>query len=262
MFPKYSEIEVPLLVELVRRGGRAKPSDLDRSNRTIYEVLADHFGLSEEARKAKIKEKNRFRSEWENKVRWARNTLLKKKLIDAPSEWGVWVISDKGKDFLDTRNSEQAGCGVFVASTKISPEHLQQLQHRAQQIGNFGEDFVLEHERNTLREAGRDDLAEAVEYTAKTDVSAGYDILSFSIDGTKKYIEVKTTVTTYQTFEITLNEWEKAKEYGSQYWIYRVCNAEASSPTINKLQDPFALHLEGKLILRPTTFQVIPSESI
>ena len=261
MFPKYAEVEEPLLIEIDRRGGKVRPArDRDQFNKNIYESLADYFALSEEERNAQIDNKGKKESEWQNRVRWARNRLREKKLID-PSEWGVWAITNEGRAFLRQQQLDQPSRGMLPRNALISPNDFQKLQQRAQEIGNLGENIVLEYERNILRAAGRDDLAAKINHVAQVDVSAGFDILSFSINGAKKYIEVKTTVTNYETFDITSNEWETAERYGSQYWIYHVRNAEDSSPTIDKLQDPFSLALANKLILRPTSFRVIPSDS-
>ena len=69
-FPAYEDIERPLMDELRRRGGAARPSDKDGQGRTVYDALADHFRLSPEARNAVIYENGVARSKWENMVRW------------------------------------------------------------------------------------------------------------------------------------------------------------------------------------------------
>ena len=52
---------------------------------------------------------------------------------------------------------------------------------------------MLELERRRLKEAGRAKLAARVKHTAQTDDSAGFDILSFELDGRERPIEVKAT---------------------------------------------------------------------
>jgi hypothetical protein len=62
-------------------------------------------------------------------------------------------------------------------------------------LGRAGECLVLHYQRETLRRKGRPDLAQRVRHVAAIEGDgAGYDMLSFSEDGTVKYIEVKTTV--------------------------------------------------------------------
>src|SRR5438477_6942188 len=81
MFPKYEEVITPLLVELVRRGGRSAPSDLDERGRTIYEALADHFNLTPEERSRRTDDGEQ-RPFWERMVRFARQRLYDRRFPD------------------------------------------------------------------------------------------------------------------------------------------------------------------------------------
>lgn len=261
MFPKYREKQEPLLAELSRRGGKARPSDRDANGRTVYQALADHFNLSSADLAELIFERNgAARSKWENMVRWARNDLRKRNLLDG-TRWGIWALSAVGDAFLQERQAERAGRGVLPAGIAISPERLRELQQRAQEIGGLGEAIVLEHERLSLERLGRPDLAAKISHVAKVNAAAGFDILSYTEDGAEKFIEVKTTTTDSETFEITSNEWTVARQRGQQYWVYHVRNAHEPIPSIAKLHDPSALVDLGKLLLRPTSFQVVPTES-
>lgn len=91
MFPTYREIETPLLDELRRRGGRARPVDRDAHGRTIYEALADHFRLTPQDLRETITENGKQRSKWENMVRYARRHLVDLGHIDN-SVYGVWRL--------------------------------------------------------------------------------------------------------------------------------------------------------------------------
>ena len=57
-------------------------------------------------------------------------------------------------------------------------------------IGNKGENIILNYEKTFLSKNGRDDLACKVEMV-KND-AMGYDIISYDLDGNEKHIEVKT----------------------------------------------------------------------
>ncbi|RNB74127.1 DUF3883 domain-containing protein [Brevibacillus invocatus] len=81
----------------------------------------------------------------------------------------------------------------------------------------MGEEFVFENARLRLIQDGREDLAEVVRHVSLYDCGAGYDILSYELDGRPRYIECKTTVGSSMKFEITSNEWNKAKKYREQY---------------------------------------------
>jgi hypothetical protein len=53
---------------------------------------------------------------------------------------------------------------------------------------------VLKHERERLDSAGRSDLASKALHIAELEGDgAGYDVRSFELDGTPRFIEVKTT---------------------------------------------------------------------
>ncbi|MGM9968417.1 MAG: DUF3883 domain-containing protein [Rummeliibacillus sp.] len=85
--------------------------------------------------------------------------------------------------------------------------------------------------------------------------SAGYDILSFELDGRPKYIDCKTSVGKNKTFVISANEWSKAKQYREQYYIYRVINLN-NNPDITILKNPYEKFEEKSIILAPTSYKV------
>lgn len=91
-------------------------------------------------------------------------------------------------------------------------------------LGLLGELMVLQYEVDFLKDNGREKLADKVKHISETDGDgAGYDILSFDMDGSEKYIEVKTTSGGRDTpFNITDNEIEFSKLKTSNYYLYRV----------------------------------------
>lgn len=99
-----------------------------------------------------------------------------------------------------------------------------QKKNRTQKVlGLAGELIVLNYEIELLIKAGKHQLAKKVEHTSEEKGDgAGYDILSFELDGTKKYIEVKTTkLNSLTPFYITDNELEFSKKEASNYYLYR-----------------------------------------
>lgn len=104
-------------------------------------------------------------------------------------------------------------------------------EDQARRLGLLGEQLVLQHERSALRAAGRPDLAERVEHIAITQGDgAGYDIISYSLDGSGKYIEVKTTSGDDRTpFEVTPNELAASRRLSSQYVLARVFRFDSIS---------------------------------
>lgn len=92
-------------------------------------------------------------------------------------------------------------------------------------IGELGEIFVIEHEKKKLNQLGILSLSESVKHISKEIGNhAGYDILSYAKDGSKMYIEVKTTTQGLASgFFITDNELQKLSSLQG-YFIYRVYN--------------------------------------
>jgi len=128
---------------------------------------------------------------------------------------------------------------------------------RNKKLGNQGELIVYHKEKKFLEENGKAELSEKVEHTSKKDDSAGYDILSFELDGSPKLIEVKTT--SYKpkivSFFISANEYDKAKVL-KNYYIYIVFEAKTNNPTIWRIKDPFKLENKG-LFLLPSKYRVL-----
>ena len=68
------------------------------------------------------------------------------------------------------------------------------LESNNRSLGAAGEEFMVNFEKHRLRSLGTPMLADKVEWVAQTQGDGlGYDVLSFNVDGTEKWIEVKTT---------------------------------------------------------------------
>lgn len=93
MLPKESEVYVPLLLEIEKRGGSTAPSDKFNS-KNVYEALADYFKLTHKDLDEETKDKA---IKWNNVVLWAR-----KKLVDlchiSNAEHGVWTLTERGAE--------------------------------------------------------------------------------------------------------------------------------------------------------------------
>lgn len=136
------------------------------------------------------------------------------------------------------------------------PEELEQMQRVARKfdvagrdernraLGYAGEERVLHHERATLRQVGRDDLADRVRWVSQEDGDgAGYDILSFSPEGRERLIEVKTTNGWVRTpFHISRNELEVSEERGDAWCLFRLHDF-ARQPRAFELQPPLEAHV-------------------
>lgn len=127
-------------------------------------------------------------------------------------------------------------------------------EQRNRDLGLAGELLVMAHEQKRLRDAGRNDLAARVEHVALSDSAAGYDILSFELDGSEKFIEVKTTTGPASTsFYISENEVNVSRQLQELYWLYRVhsYSREGNSGSFFSLQG----EVEGNFTLLPTQYK-------
>ena len=104
------------------------------------------------------------------------------------------------KKFTLTLNDDPA----FYINTKKEKKNISEFNNKNinfatensknTKLGNAGEDLVVKFEKKYLIDNGREDLAKKVIATRNYKGNAEkFDILSFELDGTKKYIEVKTT---------------------------------------------------------------------
>ncbi len=122
---------------------------------------------------------------------------------------------------------------------------------RNRALGKAGEELILAHERTTLRQLGRDDLAERVRWTSVQDGDGfGYDIASFEPDGRDRLLEVKTTNGWERTpFHITRNEMAVAERRREEWHLVRIWNFPRI-PNAFVLRPPLSAHVE----LVPTSF--------
>jgi hypothetical protein len=105
----------------------------------------------------------------------------------------------------------------------------EKLRDRNNEIGDQGEEFVLEFEIDRLIETLSIERAIAtqnVQHLSRLQGDGlGYDISSIKDDGSPRYIEVKTTSGDFkQPFYMSENERRFFEEYGDSAFIYRVYN--------------------------------------
>jgi len=119
-------------------------------------------------------------------------------------------------------------------------------------LGSAGEELVVRIERERLQCIGRADLSTQIDHVSQSvGDGLGYDIESFSKDGSKIFIEVKTTRGTADTpFFVTENERRVAVEKGAAYYVYRLFGF-GTKPQIFKLNGV----LEDHLALEPISYR-------
>ena len=105
----------------------------------------------------------------------------------------------------------------------------EKLRDRNNEIGDQGEEFVLEFEIDRLVETlslERTIATQNVQHLSRLQGDGlGYDISSINDNGSPRYIEVKTTSGNFnQPFFMSENERRFFEEYGDTAFIYRVYN--------------------------------------
>jgi hypothetical protein len=82
----------------------------------------------------------------------------------------------------------------------------------------------------------------------------GFDLLSIRPDGRTMAIEVKGRARGGQV-EVTANEWARACNLGSRYWLYVVYDCAGPRPRLVRVNDPFHQLLaraKGSMVINET----------
>lgn len=131
--------------------------------------------------------------------------------------------------FIDKENIEWLMDSICYGIA-IDENTLLKILEQRKEHGLIAENFVVNFERERLCNCGRENLAKLVKKISTTNVSAGYDILSFdgasSEENPNRFIEVKGTSSDEVIFFISKNELEKAKNLQNKYWLYCVSNVK------------------------------------
>lgn len=117
----------------------------------------------------------------------------------------------------------------------IKVNYLEREQ-RNQKLGFLGEELVMEYEKWQLIKLGKENLADQVRWVSKEEGDgAGFDILSRNINGTDKYIEVKTTKLSKETpIFFSKNELDFSVEQYRNFHLYRLFNFETKAQMFTK----------------------------
>lgn len=181
------------------------------------------------------------------------------------------IIEKQFKDFTD-RVSDQARKPIdfnkFIAdaphswdtsepqvSYRKSPIKVNYLEReqRNRDLGQKGEELVISYEKWQLTVLGKENLADKVEWISKEQGDgAGFDILSKNMDGTDKYIEVKTTKLSKETpIFFSKNELDFSVEHSKEFFLYRIFDFEQNTKmftrngALNQVCRPVAVSYKG-----------------
>jgi hypothetical protein len=179
-------------------------------------------------------------------------TMLKDYILNFPAP------ADTSPDFVDMRVGEIPEPPQVMDPGKGGRTDFDQLNRRNKRTGCQGEDVVFLAERQRLERGERPDLAKKVKAVCKEDDGAGYDILSFELDGQEKRIEVKSTICKAPepganfNFHLSANEYEQARKIPN-FHLYIVFEVTSKKPKIWPIPNPANL-VPRKLLLRPSAY--------
>ncbi len=121
-------------------------------------------------------------------------------------------------------------------------------------IGDIGESLVHGHECMRIKLGGRSDLIHLIK-RIPTQYAVGYDISSVELDERKRYIEVKTTISSkplhFNRVHLTKNEWNTASSTHDRYFVYRLLLSKTEKKLF-LLQDPVGLYKNDKINMIPS----------
>jgi hypothetical protein len=128
---------------------------------------------------------------------------------------------------------------IMLERKVINVNYLQREQDN-RSLGLKGEQLVYDYEVSILQVAGKGNLADRVEWISRDlGDGLGFDILSKNLDGSDKYVEVKTTKLSKETpFYFSSNEYNFSIENRNNFHLYRVFDY-AQLPKLFTLQGSF-----------------------
>ncbi len=142
-------------------------------------------------------------------------------------------------DITQIRKVETEHLATSKTKIDFTPRLINHLknQRESKRLGDLGEEFVMQYERDWLKKNGKEKLAKKVKHVAKEQGDgAGFDILSYGEGAIEKLIEVKTTQGSMNTpFFITRNELERSIQDSGKYFLYRVYDFDEKKNTAKLL---------------------------
>lgn len=166
--------------------------------------------------------------------------------------------------FVDLQlSSEKSTITGKTHSVQPSPDYEQESK-KYKRLGDRGEYIVIQAETQRLMKELSITEAKAkklIKWLSRESDAFGYDILSVDKGKTPRYIEVKATQRKVgdMDFYYTENEYETAKKYGQNYYIYIVYEILTPHPKVWVVKNPFVEGLGIKM--KPVKYKVQLSTS-
>ena len=155
----------------------------------------------------------------------------------------------------NARNAKDAGLADFIERDDVIEKRIATYYDMltTKDIGDIGESLVHGHECMRIKLGGREDLIHLIK-RIPTQFAVGYDISSVELDERKRYIEVKTPISSkplhFNRIHLTKNEWNTASSTHDRYFVYRLLLSK-SERKLFLLQDPVGLYKQDKIDMIP-----------
>ena len=158
---------------------------------------------------------------------------------------------------LELASGKQTTTGKSHSATS-SPDYEKEAR-KYKKLGDRGEYIVMQAEVKRLMKELSITEAKAkklIKWVSRENDAFGFDIQSVNNDKTPRYIEVKATQRKVgdMDFYYTENEYETAKKYGKNYYVYVVYEILTSHPKVWIIKNPFE-EKEG-VKMKPVKYKV------
>lgn len=156
----------------------------------------------------------------------------------------------------NTQNTENAQLTDLITRDDVIEKHIATYYDilTTKDIGDIGENLIHAHECMRIKLGGREDLIHLIK-RIPTQFAVGYDISSVELDERKRYIEVKTTISSkplhFNRIHLTKNEWNTASSTHDRYYVYRL-QLSKTERKLFLLQDPVGLYKNDKIDMIPS----------
>ncbi|MDO4525160.1 MAG: DUF3883 domain-containing protein [Bacteroidales bacterium] len=223
-----------------------KAFDLDTADLMKQNVLYKRDAL------LKYKNKDKDMKKWSNDMfsvflwsHYPKAPLKSDEVAVVPREEEVEFPTLESFSFVDLQlaNEKSTPYTKSHSNKQPSPDYEKEAK-KYKKLGDRGEYVVYQAEMSRLMEElsiSKSKVKKLIKWVSRESDSFGYDIQSMNKDKTPRYIEVKATQRKVGDldFYYTENEYETAKKYGQDYYIYIVYEILTPHPKIWIIKNPF-----------------------
>ncbi len=145
----------------------------------------------------------------------------------------------------------------YVENLKCSKRDYLKQQKENSIRGELAEQKVLIYEKEKLSKLGLSHKINEIKQISRENDAAGYDILSFNEDGTEKYIEVKSTISSEDSFFLSINEllFAENSDKREDYWVYFVKKTR-DKYLVKEIHNPFLSDKKSLLNMQPVNYKI------